>query len=493
MEGRVTRTRSRVLRKKGSSRINSSESPISSRDIEGGCCSHVETIACMKDEIVRLRDALCDKRELHVHDQANQERHQGQQGQGQQQQQQQHPQREQENDPEARKVTRVHHGDARSKDERVYVELNRALYDLGACKRELEDAKCALGEALKEHEALRCQLSKEEKEEGERDRAPRGSEDAVDHPHLDWVGMHYLATCLPEDRMFRPGQSVTPVGVLQKLFEMRVGDKQAVGFSILLENANIALCQNEPEWYAKHFGFFARTHPKAAADGGRRTAAQRRIDADDFAWLLFEYGAQAPFVEVLAGLWTVLNSTGKGGVTAVALQLSKNLYAAGLHLFRETVSKASGTFARVHARARKVRAGQGLISVPLTGASSADTGSIPSRARAGSPQSRTAALRSVLEGLEVPPQLSASEQSVPLQDNDPFKIEGSLSAFIARKTRARDSDGRALGKKDGLQQNARRTAADAFSRHEAQEWPLLKRVRFDPLPLPAASPPRELF
>ncbi|KAK2825779.1 hypothetical protein Q5P01_019993 [Channa striata] len=30
----------------------------------------------------------------------------------------------------------------------------------------------------------------------------------LDHPHLDWVGRHYLA----EDRMFRPGESVTPVG-----------------------------------------------------------------------------------------------------------------------------------------------------------------------------------------------------------------------------------------------------------------------------------------
>ncbi|KAM7399886.1 hypothetical protein PAMP_019124 [Pampus punctatissimus] len=96
------------------------------------------------------------------------------------------------------------------------------------------------------------------------------------HTHLDWVGRHYLAVSLPEDRMFKPDQSVTPAGVLQKLFEMRVGDKQSQAFSLLLENINIMLSHLEPDWYAKHFAFGrAYVH-------GNKYKATDRVDTEDF-------------------------------------------------------------------------------------------------------------------------------------------------------------------------------------------------------------------
>lgn len=50
--------------------------------------------------------------------------------------------------------------------------------------------------------------------------------------------------------MLRPGENVTLVGLLQKLFKMRLGDKLASGFSVLLENTNIKLSRAEPELYA---------------------------------------------------------------------------------------------------------------------------------------------------------------------------------------------------------------------------------------------------
>ncbi|KAK2812700.1 hypothetical protein Q5P01_001001 [Channa striata] len=277
-----------------------------------------------------------------------------------------------------------------------------ATYELEVCRRDLEDAKRALHEALDEREAMRLKLSESAASADSRPSlGARGLEAGeLDHPHLDWVGRHYLAVSLPEDRMFRPGESVTPVGVLQKLFEMRVGERQGAGFSILLENVNIALSQAEPEWYAKHFGF---TRPRVHANGYVSTD---KVETEDFAWLLFEYGAQAPFVEVLAGLLNVLSSTSKGGVTTVALQLGKSLYAAGVALFRETVSRASEAFARVRERARRVREAQGSVSVPLTAGLQEEHSDL----RRGWAQSRNTALRSVLEGIEVP-----GNQVVPLQ------------------------------------------------------------------------------
>ncbi|KAJ7983626.1 hypothetical protein DPEC_G00374920 [Dallia pectoralis] len=218
------------------------------------------------------------------------------------------------------------------------------LYELKLCKRELEDMRESLHEACEEREALRvklseCQITTDAGEPREAVRATHMAKDS--HPHLDWVGRHYLAVSLPEDRMFKPGQSVTPVGVLQKLFEMRVGDKPSTGFSVLLENINIMLSGLEPEWYAKHFGS-CRTHVH-----GNKYKSTDRVDTEDFAWLLFEYGAHAPLIEVLAGLLNVLNSTGKGGVTAAALHMGKTMYSSYVTLFRDTVARAYEGFTRV--------------------------------------------------------------------------------------------------------------------------------------------------
>lgn len=302
------------------------------------------------------------------------------------------------------------------------------LHELELCKRELEDTREALQEACEEREALRTKLSESQTSKAVEAKEAAGDTDKIEesHPHLDWVGRHYLAVSIPEDRMFKPGQSVTPVGVLQKLFEMRVGDKLAVGFSVLLENINIMLSQLEPEWYAKQFGFC-----RAYAHGNKYRLTDR-VDTEDFAWLLFEYGAHAPLIEVLAGLQNILQSTGKGGVTTAALYTSKNMYSSYVTLFRDTVSRAYEGLMRVRERALRVRKAQGVVYVPLT----AGLGGDQSESQGGSHSVRNRVLRSVLEGIEAPAHISsavASSETDRISREDPLRLEQSLSAFMKRR------------------------------------------------------------
>ncbi|KAJ7995075.1 hypothetical protein DPEC_G00256160 [Dallia pectoralis] len=256
--------------------------------------------------------------------------------------------------------------------DRVGDAQRHTLYELKLCKRELEDMRESLHEAFEEREALRvklseCQIATDAGEPREAVRETRMAKDS--HPHLDWVGRHYLAVSLPEDRMFKPDQSVTPVGVLQKLFEMRVGDKPSTGFSVLLENINIMLSGLEPKWYAKHFGS-CRTHVH-----GNKYKSTDRVDTEDFAWLLFEYGARAPLIVVLAGLLNVLNSMSKGGVTAAALHMGKTMCSSYVTLFRDSVARAYEGF-RAYARELRVSArtqGRGIEAPRHIGSSSANS------------------------------------------------------------------------------------------------------------------------
>lgn len=354
-----------------------------------------------------------------------------------------------------------------------------ALYELELCKKEMESTREALRDACEEREALRMKLS-ESWTSNNIDTAEEATggtcktEDSP-HPHLDWVGRHYLAVSLPEDRMFKPGQSVTPVGVLQKLFEMRVGDKLAVGFSVLLENINIMLCQLEPEWYAKHFEF-SRAHVH-----GNGYKSTDRVTTEDFAWLLFEYGAHAPLIEVLAGLLNVLNSTGKGGVTTMALCTSKNMYSSSVTLFRDTVSRAYNGFVCVRERAQRVRAAQGVVYMPLTAGLDV-VNQIESQQASRS--IRNIVLRSVLEGIEAPPHIisSSSTHTSTEMDNkdcrgDPLQLEQSLSAFM----KSRGLEGQ--GKERRISTSVHRSNQDFPFRPAASTSalpePLEKRVLFN--------------
>lgn len=344
------------------------------------------------------------------------------------------------------------------------------LHELELCKRELQDTREALQEACEEREALRIKLSESQttKVAEPKETASGMHKTGESHPHLDWVGRHYLTVSLLEDRMFKPGQSVTPVGVLQKLFEMRVGDKLATGFSVLLENINIMLSQLEPEWYAKHFGFCrAYMH-------GNKYKSTDRVDTEDFAWLLFEYGAHALLIEVLAGLLNVLNSMGMEGVTIAALYMSKNMYNTYVTLFRDTASRAYEGFMRIRERAQKVRKAQGLVYMPLTAGLGADQ----SLSQGGSHSVRNRVLCSVLEGIEAPPHISSASASAEVDrvsHEDPLRLEQSLSAFM--KHRGLESQGKE-GRSSVHRNNQEHFPFEA-STSSAVPVPLEKRVLFD--------------
>lgn len=300
----------------------------------------------------------------------------------------------------------------------------RTLLELDLCKKELRGTRDALDEACEEREALRRKLSRRPQSPAEAEDGP--GDDSGSHPHLDWVGRHYLAVSIPEDRMFKPGQTVTPVAVLHKLFEMRVGDKLASGFSVLLENMNIMLSQTEPEWYAKHFCF------RGARLLGNGYKTVDRIDTEEFVWLLFEYGAHAPLIEVLVGLLTVMNNTGKGGVTAAALCTSKSVYGAYVTLFKDTVSKAWEQFAPVRDKAFRSKRQQGVVSVPLT----AGLGSTRDEERRGSQAVKTRVLRCVLEGIEAPAHVSSDPSAAKDASRfgeDPLDLGSSIADFMKRQ------------------------------------------------------------
>lgn len=293
----------------------------------------------------------------------------------------------------------------------------RLTVDLEMCKKELEITKKALHEACEEREALRVELSMS------RTAAPvspaRASKaDEEMSLHLDWAGIHYLAVTIPEDHMFKPGETVTPAAVLHKLYEIRMGTRMSTGFTVLLENINIMLSHTDPQWYAKHFSFNSVIHTQ-----GNGYVTADRIDTDEFAWLLFEYGAHAPLIEVLATLQTVSSSTGKGGVTTAALSTGKSMYTVYVVLFRDTVSKAHERFERVRQRAYKVRKEQGVLYMSLTKGLEPDAQSVRSRA-----------LRSVIECIDLPP-ASSSSDTAKQRTEDPFGVSTSLADFLTRKNR----------------------------------------------------------
>ena len=315
---------------------------------------------------------------------------------------------------------------AREELDRLSGTHNQTLYELELCKNELDDTIEALREVCEEGETLRAQLSEMRTTPDVTNiTETAGETNKIEdvHPHLDWVGRHYLAVSIPDDRMFKPGQSVTPVGVLQKLFEMRVSDKLATGFSVLLENINIILAHLEPEWYAKHFGFCgAYVH-------GNNYIATDRVDTEEFAWMLFEYRAHAPLIEVLATLQNVQNSTGKSGVTNASLNISRTVYSSFVALFRETVSRAHKSFMRVRERALTTRRSQGLVYVPLTAGLCVDQNG----SEEASHSVKTRVLQSVLEGIDSHRHSNLNFARADVSHEDPLGLQHSLSAFKKRR------------------------------------------------------------
>lgn len=131
----------------------------------------------------------------------------------------------------------------------------------------------------------------------------------------------------------------------------------------------------------------------------------------------------APLIEVLVRLLTVLNSTGKGGVTTAALYTNKNAYSLYATLFKDAVSKGRDLFMRVCDRAQEVRKAQGPVYMPLTAGLSADISE--------SHRSSQGVRNSVLEAIEPPPRSRLADADT--HQEDPLGLQQSLSAFMERR------------------------------------------------------------
>ena len=187
--------------------------------------------------------------------------------------------------------------------------------------------------------------------------------------------------------------------------------------------------------------------------------------------MLFEYRAHAPLIEVLAGLQNVQNSTGKGGVTNVSLNISKTVYSSYVTLFRDTVSRAHKAFVRIRERALMTRKSQGLVYVPLTAGLSVDQ----NESQEASHSVKTRVLQSVLEGIDSAPHINRDLVRADVSHEDPLGLQHSLSAFMKR----RGLEGR--DKKKGGSDNwlSRESLPYKSATASVKPVPLEKRVLFE--------------
>lgn len=303
-------------------------------------------------------------------------------------------------------------------------EYERVTRELNIYKDELAKTRNDLIQARQDQDALRLAVSKTQRCVKQSTERTELSPDTSDM-RIEWVGKYYLAVTLPEDYMFRPGEFVTPSRVLHKLFEVRVGVKIATGFTVLLENTHIFLASLGSEWYQRYF-----LH---SCNGSLRIHGHR-IDSDEFAWLLFEYGAHSPMIEVMATHQSLLMSTGKGGITTLALNTNKAMYSAYVSLFRETVANAHPQFLKVKDRAYKVYRAEIGCYVPVDIGLTQHVRPEPDRNVSAI---RSKALRSVLENIQMPAHIKASASSTTdVYDTDPFRLGTSLEDFIKTREKA---------------------------------------------------------
>lgn len=329
-------------------------------------------------------------------------------------------------------------------------KYKRLLHELNSCKVELCDTKQSLTRALEEHKVLKSEL-KSIQESLPRDTGRPNDDESY---RLAWVGKCYLAVVLPEDYMFRPGETVTPARVLHKLFEVRVGAKSATGFTVLLENAHILLVSLDYAWYKKHFCF----------DNGDRYA-NYRIDTEMFVWLLFEYGAHAPMVEILATHQALLLGSIKSGVTTLALNTNKLMYGTYFALFRETVVSAYKRFMSVREDAFKVYFEQRHVYIPVT-AGLTDERDVDTE------HLRSVALRSVLNSLPTPVPSTIKDTKITAKQQHLDSLDNALADY-SRLQRQHNNPTESVTKKSLLLQH------QPVYKKPTPDDRLHKRVTFD--------------
>ena len=286
--------------------------------------------------------------------------------------------------------------------------------ELELCKSELESTRLELQQVTAEYEAIRNGNLLPESH-STHPTAESTLNSAECSFAQDWIGCRYLSVQLLEEYCFRPGERVTPVGVMQKLFEMRLfGHKASNSFIHMLSMLNIRLAAALPDWYKDHFGYLGKD--------SQQSAIASHINIDDFAWLLFEYDVYMIAIEVLTGL---MSFPLKSGTTNHICNTNLRLQDYATLLFLNRVDQSSEKFRPHLGRALKVRESHRDVHMPYD---------IPYKeSEVNSRSSIAFTVLDSLKGRQVPEQGVDSSKASYRRVDDPLLIDASLDLFTSSR------------------------------------------------------------
>ena len=286
--------------------------------------------------------------------------------------------------------------------------------ELELCKSELESARLELQQVVAECESIKTMVLRIEQP------SPHPTAESTSNsPDFsfaqNWIGCRYLSVPLLEEYCFRPGERVTPVGVMQKLFEMRLfGHKASNSFIHMLTMLNVRLASALPDWYDGHFGFLGKDN--------QQFVIATHINIDDFAWLLFEYDVYMIAIEVLMSL---MPFPLKSGTTNHICNTNLRMQGYATSLFLNRVSKSSEKFKPHLEWALKVRESKKHIHMPYD---------IPYKESEMTSKSSIAyTVLDSLKGNHVFEQSKDSSKVVAGRRDDPLLIDASLDLFTTSR------------------------------------------------------------
>lgn len=322
--------------------------------------------------------------------------------------------------------------------QKTYVSAEQGI-ELELCKAELESTKLELQQVIAERESIRSRLWRLEQPSPDSMAEPASNSPECSFAQ-DWTGCRYLSVQLLEDYCFRPGERVTPVGVMHKLFEMRLfGHKASNSFIHMLTMLNVRLAAALPDWYDCHFGFLGKEN--------QQVVIAAHVNIEDFAWLLFEYDVYMIAIEVLMSLMTFPL---KSGTTNQICNTNLRLQGYSTLLFLNRVNQFSEKFKPHLERALKVRESHKHMHMPYD---------IPYKE--SEMASKSSIAFTVIDSLKGHPVLAGSVDSpkvVAGRMDDPLLIDASLDLFTtSRGIPSKAGKNKQLGPLFGGQQPVRRS------------------------------------
>ena len=286
--------------------------------------------------------------------------------------------------------------------------------ELELCKAELERTRLELQHVIAECENIKTKVM-QVKQPAPSPMAELASNSLDSSFAQDWIGSRYLSVQLLEEYCFRPGERVTPVGVMQKLFEMRLfGHRASNSFIHMLTMLNVRLASAFPDWYDVHFGFLGKDN--------QQLVIATHLNIDDFAWLLFEYDVYVIAIEVLMNLMAFPL---KSGTTNHICNTNLRMQGYATSLFLNRVGQSSEKFKPHLERALKVRDSHKHMHMPYD---------IPYKESDMNSKSSIAfTVLDSLKGHHVLERSTDSSNLVTGRMDDPLHIDASLDLFTSSR------------------------------------------------------------